>query len=404
MLGFALVGYGCVTCIGNSGPLAPEIEKAIKDKDIYSVAVLSGNRNFDGRIHPLVRGSFLMSPMLVVAYALAGRVDFDFRSTPLGKGKDGNQVYLRDLWPTLEEVKRTVQSSLNPGLYSRRYADAMRGDERWEKLTSFEDDVYHWDPASTYIRHPPWFEPSQVGSAKKDIRNARVLAVLEDKVTTDHISPAGTILVDSPAGAYLKENGVGLLQMSTYGSRRGNHEVMVRGGFSNIRLRNSLARGKEGGYTSHFPDGTVMSIYDAAMKYVGENVPLVILAGKQYGAGSSRDWAAKAPKLLGVRAVIAENFERIHRSNLVAMGVIPLQFEQGESVKQLGLTVEEALDIVGLETMSSPKQWVDVIARGASGEKKFKTLVRVDNETEMQYVQSGGVLPYVFGRLSKSGR
>jgi len=401
-LGFVLVGYGCTSCIGNSGPLAPEIERAIRDREIYSVAVLSGNRNFDGRIHPLVRGSFLMSPMLVVAYALAGRADFDFESTPLGKGKDGRQVYLRDLWPTLDEVKRTVQASLNPGLYSQRYADAMRGDERWEKLTSFDDDVYHWDSASTYIRHPPWFEPSQVESAKKDVRNARILAVLEDKVTTDHISPAGTILVDSPAGAYLKEQGVGLLQMSTYGSRRGNHEVMVRGGFSNTRLRNSLAKGKEGGYTTHFPDGEVLTIYDAAMKYTSEKVPLVILAGKQYGAGSSRDWAAKAPRLLGVKAVIAETFERIHRSNLVAMGVIPLQFREGEGVKQLGLTGSESVDIVGLGEMSSPKEWVEVLARGQSGEKRFKALARVDNETELQYIQAGGVLPFVFARLHNS--
>ena len=403
-LGFALVGYGCTTCIGNSGPLAPEIEKAIREKDIYAVAVLSGNRNFDGRIHPLAKGSFLMSPMLVVAYALAGRIDFDFASTPLGKGKDGRLLYLRDLWPNLKEVKRTVQSSLSSALYAKRYADAMKGDERWEKLTSFKDEVYHWDDSSTYIRNPPWFDASMSESSKKDIIGARVLAVLEDKVTTDHISPAGTILLDSPAGAYLKDHGVGMLQMSTYGSRRGNHEVMVRGGFSNIRLRNALAQGKEGGYTSHFPDKTVMSIYDAAMKYESERVPLVILAGKQYGAGSSRDWAAKAPKLLGVRVVVAESFERIHRSNLVAMGVIPLQFKQGEGVKQLGLTGEETLDIIGLAAMSSPKQWVDVVARSRSGERRFRTLVRVDNETEMQYVQSGGVLPYVFGRLSKSGR
>ncbi len=402
-LGFDLVGYGCTTCIGNSGPLAPEIEKTIKEKDIYAVAVLSGNRNFDGRIHPLVKGSFLMSPMLVVAYALAGRVDFDFASTPLGMGKDGKLVFLKDLWPNLAEVKRTVQASLNPDLYARRYADAMKGDDRWEKLTSFEDEVYHWDKASTYIRNPPWFDSANAESSKKDVRDARVLAVLEDKITTDHISPAGTILLDSPAGAYLKEHGVGLLDMSTYGSRRGNHEVMVRGGFSNTRLRNSLAKGKEGGYTSHLPDGTVMSIYDAAMKYASEKVPLVILAGRQYGAGSSRDWAAKSPKLLGVRAVIAENFERIHRSNLVAMGVIPLQFKEGEGVKQLGLTGEETIDIQGIESMSTPKQWVDVTARGKSGEKRFKALVRVDNATEMEYLQAGGVLPYVFARLHTSG-
>jgi aconitase A len=391
-------------CIGNSGPLAPDIEKVIKEKDIYAVAVLSGNRNFDGRIHPLVRGSFLMSPMLVVAYALAGRIDFDFASNPLGKGKDGRFVYLRDLWPTLDEVKKAVQASLSSDLYSKRYADAMKGDERWEELTSFEDEVYHWDDASTYIRNPPWFEASLSGSSKKDIAGARVLAILEDKVTTDHISPAGTILVDSPAGAYLKDHGVGLLQMSTYGSRRGNHEVMVRGGFANIRLRNALAKGKEGGFTSHLPDGTVMSIYDAAVEYAEEKVPLVVLAGKQYGAGSSRDWAAKAPKLLGVRAVLAESFERIHRSNLVAMGVIPLQFNQGEGVKQLGLTGEETIDIVGVSGMASPRQWVEVLARSKSAEKRFRVLVRVDNETEMEYLEAGGVLPYVFGRLHKSGQ
>ncbi|HYA56404.1 MAG TPA: aconitase family protein, partial [Nitrososphaerales archaeon] len=390
-------------CIGNSGPLAPDIEKAIKDGDIYAVAVLSGNRNFDGRIHPLVKGAFLMSPMLVVAYALAGRIDFDFASTPLGNGKDGRFLYLRDLWPTLDEVKKTVQASLSSDLYAKRYADAMKGDSRWEELTSFEDEVYHWDDASTYIRNPPWFDASLSGSSKKDISGARVLVVLEDKVTTDHISPAGSILVDSPAGVYLKEHGVGLLQMSTYGSRRGNHEVMVRGGFSNIRLRNRLAKGKEGGYTSHLPDGTVMSIYDAAMKYAEENVPLVVLAGKQYGAGSSRDWAAKAPKLLGVRAVIAENFERIHRSNLVAMGVLPLQFAEGEGVKELGLTGEELVDVSGIASMTGPKQWVDVVARGESEDRRFRVLARVDNEVEMKYLEAGGVLPYVFGRLNKSG-
>jgi hypothetical protein len=389
-------------CIGNSGPLAPEIEKTIKERDIYAVAVLSGNRNFDGRIHPLAKGSFLMSPMLVVPYALAGRIDFDFRSTPLGVGSNGKPVYLKDLWPTLDEVKRTVQASLNPGLYAKRYADAMKGDEKWERLTSFEDEVYHWEDKSTYIRNPPWFGPSLAGSSKGDIIGARALAVFEDKVTTDHISPAGTIPVDSPAGTYLRDRGVGLIHLSTYGSRRGNHEVMVRGGFSNIRLRNLLAKGKEGGYTSHYPDGSVMSIYDAAMKYAEERVPLVILAGKQYGAGSSRDWAAKAPRLLGVRAVIAESFERIHRSNLVAMGVVPLQFKQGEGVKQLGLTGEETFDVMGLEGMAAPKQWVDVVAKGKEGEKGFKALSRVDNETEMKYLEAGGVLPYVFEGLRKS--
>ena len=399
---FVAGGVAVHNCIGNSGPLAPEIEKEIKEKDIYAVAVLSGNRTFEGRIHPLVKGSFLMSPMLVVSYALAGRIDFDFAKTPLGKGKDGRLVYLGDLWPSLEEVKQTVQRSLNSGLYEKRYADAMKGNERWEKLTSFQDEVYHWDQASTYIQNPPWFDAHERQTAKTDVKGARALAVFGDKITTDHISPAGTIPVDSPAGIYLKERGVGLLQLSTYGSRRGNHEVMVRGGFFNIRIKNALAGGKEGGYTTHFPDGTVMSIYDAAMRYAQEKVPLVVLAGKQYGTGSSRDWAAKAPKLLGVRAVVAESFERIHRSNLVAMGVIPLQFKDGEGVKELGLTGAETFDITGLASMTGPKQWADVVAKGEGTEKRFRTLVRVDNATEMQYVQSGGVLPFVFGRLSKS--
>ena len=390
-------------CIGNSGPLAPETEQAIKDRDLYTVAVLSGNRNFDGRIHPLVKGSFLMSPMLVVAYALAGRIDFNFESTPLGRATDGKLVYLRELWPSITEIKQAVQRSLNPSLFTKRYSDAMKGDYRWEVLTSFTDDVYHWAESSTYIRRPAWFEPSLVGSAKRDIVGAKALAVLDDKVTTDHISPAGTVPVDSPAGSYLKEKGVDLLQLSTYGSRRGNHEVMVRGGFSNIRLRNALAGGKEGGYTKHLPDGRIRSIYDAAMLYAESGTPLIIIAGKQYGAGSSRDWAAKAPKLLGVRAVLAETFERIHRSNLVAMGVIPLQFKDGDSAKSLGLTGEETFDIQGIAGLSAPKQWVDVVAHAGSGDKKFSVLVRVDNDTEMEYLGQGGVLPYVFGKLHKSG-
>jgi aconitate hydratase len=399
-LGFVLVGYGCTTCIGNSGPLKPEIEKAIKERDLYAVAVLSGNRNFDGRIHPLVKGSFLMSPMLVVAYGLAGRIDFDFTTTPLGQGRNGKPVYLRDLWPDLNEIRGTVKTSLSPELYARRYADAMKGDSRWEGLSSFEDEVYHWDDASTYIRRPPWFGAPE--SSRKDIRGARVLAVFEDKVTTDHISPAGTIPVDSPAGIYLRENGVGLAQFSTYGARRGNHEVMVRGGFSNIRLKNLLAGGKEGGYTIHFPDRKPTTIFDAATEYIREGIPLIVLAGKQYGAGSSRDWAAKAPKLLGVRAVLAESFERIHRSNLVAMGVIPLEFTEGQGVKSLGLTGEEVYDVIGVQSLSAPGQQVDVVARGPAGEKRFKAKARVDNRTELSYLENGGVLPYVFAGLHKS--
>ncbi|HME19327.1 MAG TPA: aconitate hydratase AcnA, partial [Nitrososphaerales archaeon] len=401
-LGFVVVGYGCTTCIGNSGPLSPEVEKAIRANDLYAVAVLSGNRNFDGRIHPLVKGSFLMSPMLVVAYALSGRIDFDFYGTPLGYGKGGKPVFLKDIWPGLAEIKTLVERSLSPDLYSMRYADAMTGDARWESLATYKDEVFHWDEGSTYVRRPHWLDPELKGSAKTDILGARALALLGDKVTTDHISPAGTIPVDSPAGTYLTGQGVEMIRFSSYGARRGNHEVMVRGGFSNIRLRNAMAGGREGGYTTHLPSKEVVSIYDAAMEYAKDRVPLIILAGKQYGMGSSRDWAAKAPKLLGVRAVIAEDFERIHRSNLVAMGVLPLQFKEGEDCKALGLTGEEAFDVLGVERMSKPRQWLDVVARKDGAEKRFTVLCRVDNWTEMQYVVKGGVLPYVFDKLLTS--
>ncbi|MDV3244213.1 MAG: aconitate hydratase AcnA [Nitrososphaerales archaeon] len=401
-LGFNVVGYGCTTCIGNSGPLAPEVEAEIKSKDLYAVAVLSGNRNFDGRIHPLVKGSFLMSPMLVVAYSLAGRIDFDFYNTPLGTGSDGKPVYLKDLWPTLKEIKQTVERSLSADLYRERYADAMQGDDRWEALAGYTDDTYHWEGDSTYIRRPPWFDPSQTKSAKADIKGARILAVLEDKVTTDHISPAGTIAVDSPAGRYLMDQGVDMVHFSSYGSRRGNHEVMARGGFSNIRLRNGLAAGKEGGWTTYLPTGKLTTIFEASTEYAAKKVPLVVVAGKQYGAGSSRDWAAKAPKLLGVRAVIAEGFERIHRSNLIAMGVLPLQFREGENRNSLGLQGDETLDITGVASMNGPRSWLEVVAKSERGAKRFKVLCLVDNTIEMQYVENGGVLPYVFSRLHES--
>jgi aconitate hydratase len=399
-LGYALVGYGCGVCIGNSGPLPKEVEDAIRSRNLYAVAVLSGNRNFDGRIHPLVKGSFLMSPMLVVAYGLAGNIDFDFDGTPLGTDKGGRRVFLRDIWPTLEEIRSTAERSLSPELYSRRYADATKGDDRWERLASYSDQVFHWDGDSTYIRRPGWFDPESTGTAKKDIFGARALAVLEDKVTTDHISPAGTIPVDGPAGVYLTEHGVPMIQFSSYGSRRGNHEVMVRGGFSNIRLRNLIAKGREGGYTTFIPSGEVMSIFDAAVAYSKQKTPLVVLAGRQYGMGSSRDWAAKAPRLLGVRAVIAEDFERIHRSNLVAMGVLPLQFLKGESRETLGLSGIEVFDVRGIEAMKSPKETLEVVARGEAGEKRFKVLCRVDNSTEMQYIESGGVLPFVLAKIA----
>jgi aconitate hydratase len=394
-LGFNLVGYGCTTCIGNSGPLDPAIEAAIKQRDLYTVAVLSGNRNFDGRIHPLAKGSFLMSPMLVVAYALVGRIDFDF-SQPLGRDKSGQPVMLKDLWPSLSEIKEVASKSLSSELYTRRYADALVGDKEWSSLPGGSGETFEWDDSSTYIREPPWF--TQVAEAVgQDVLGARVLGLFEDKTTTDHISPAGSIAVDSPAGKYLMGHGVDMVHFSSYGARRGNHEVMVRGGFANIRLRNLLADGKEGGYTKFLPTGEVISIYDAAMRY-GNNTPLIILAGKQYGSGSSRDWAAKAPRLLGVRAVIAESFERIHRSNLVAMGVIPLEFPSGQGAKSLGLRGDEVFDLKGLKGLH-PGSSVEVSAKSSRGEVKFKVKVRIDNEAEMNYYRSGGVLPYVFGRM-----
>ena len=402
VLGFNLVGYGCTTCIGNSGPLAPEIEKEITQRDLYAVAVLSGNRNFDGRIHPLARGAFLMSPMLVVAYSIAGRIDFDFENTPLGSGKDGSPVFLRDIWPSLGEIKKSIERSLSPELYVKRYSEILVGDARWKSLSSYADDVYHWDERSTYIRRPSWFDQEFMVPADNDIHGARVLAVLEDKVTTDHISPAGSITVDGPAGRYLTSHGVDMIHFSSYGSRRGNHEVMVRGGFSNIRLKNLLGGGRAGGWTTHIPTGKVMPIYDAAMEYAKDQTPLIVIAGKQYGAGSSRDWAAKAPRLLGVRAVIAENFERIHRSNLIAMGVLPLEFARGENMTTLGLTGNEEYDVLGVSSMSGPRATLDVVARdrGTKNEKRFKVLARIDNGTELQYIRRGGVLPFVFSRLT----
>jgi len=380
--------------------LAPEVEKEIKERDLYSVAVLSGNRNFDGRIHPLVRGSFLMSPMLVVAYALAGRIDFDFYKEPLGAASDGSKSYLRDIWPTMKEIREVVRESLSPELYTRRYADPLEGDEQWRNLTSATGEVYAWNEKSTYIREPPWFQTEQVKPESVNVKNARLLAIFEDKVTTDHISPAGSIPADSPAGIYLREQGVSQNQFSTYGSRRGNHEVMVRGGFSNIRLRNLLAKGKEGGWTTHYPSEQLMTIYDASVRYQTERVPLIILAGKQYGAGSSRDWAAKAAKLLGVKAVIAESFERIHRSNLVAMGVLPLEFSAGQSWKSLELKGDEEFDIEGIAEITEPQAHLAVRTKSKEKERVFEATARLDNKVELEYFHDGGVLPYVLAKLA----
>ncbi len=390
-------------CIGNSGPLSPAVERAITQKDLYVVAALSGNRNFDGRIHPLAKGAFLMSPMLVVGYALAGNIVFDFFRQPLGVGKDdGKPVFLKDLWPNLKEIKDVAERSLSRDLYKKRYADALIGDEKWEGLSSTPSVTFPWDESSTYVRHPPWFESfggRPGGSVREDIKGARVLGLFEDKITTDHISPAGMIPADSPAGRYLLEHGVDIAHLSTYGSRRGNHEVMVRGGFSNIRLKNLLADGRVGGYTKHLPSGEVLTIYEASVRYLEQGVPLIVIAGKQYGAGSSRDWAAKAPKLLGVKAVVAESFERIHRSNLVAMGVLPLEFSPGESAKGLGLDGHELYSVVGTEGLK-PGAILDATATSGRGEVRFRLKARIDNRAEMDYLDSGGVLPYVLARLA----
>ncbi len=396
-LGFNIVGYGCTTCIGNSGPLPAEVEKQIRDDDVYSVAVLSGNRNFDGRIHPLARGSFLMSPPLVVAYALAGRIDIDFFKEPIGKDRDGSDVYLKDIWPRLSEMKALEKRVLSPEMYAERYSHALQGDDEWTALKAPTGQVYAWDEKSTYIKEPPWFKSTTAGS--REVRNARVLAVFGDRVTTDHISPAGTIAKDSPAATYLRDLGVSPSMFSSYGARRGNHEVMVRGGFSNIRLKNMLAKGKEGGWTTHIPSGELMSIYDAALRYRTENVPLIIIAGKQYGAGSSRDWAAKATQMLGVKAVVAESFERIHRSNLIAMGVIPLEFADGKIAADLGLDGSETFDFSGIQQIREPKTKLTVHAHSATKDVTFNVVVRLDNEMEIKYYHSGGILPYEFSKL-----
>jgi aconitate hydratase len=400
-LGFNLVGYGCTTCIGNSGPLAEPIGKAIKDHNLVAVSVLSGNRNFEGRINPLCRANYLASPPLVVAYALAGRMDFDIINEPIANDRSGRPVFLRDIWPTPQEVESTMRSSVTSEMFSKEYADVFAGDEHWRALPIPEGDLYAWDEKSTYIKNPPYFEGMPVRpSPIADLRGLRVLAVLGDSITTDHISPAGSIQPDGPAGKYLIAHGVQPKDFNSYGARRGNHQVMMRGTFANIRLRNQLAPGTEGGWTIHQPSGETMSIYTAAMKYREEDVPLVILAGKEYGSGSSRDWAAKGTILLGVRVVLAESFERIHRSNLVGMGVLPLEFMPGESPKSLGLTGLEVFDFEGLARKFEPRKKIDVTATDASGEvKRFTAVARVDTPFEVSYYQHGGILQYVLRQM-----
>jgi aconitate hydratase len=406
-LGFALAGYGCTTCIGNSGPLAAPVAEAIEANDLVVAAVLSGNRNFEGRIHPLARASYLASPPLVVAFALAGRVDIDLTTEPLGVGSDGGPVFLADIWPSPEEVRSVIGSSIDPELFQRTYAVVFEGDERWRALPIPSGDRYAWDPASTYVAKPPFFEGlSFEGYAVEDIEGARALAVLGDSVTTDHISPAGSISPSSPAGTWLQEHGVGPLEFNSYGARRGHHEVMMRGTFANIRLRNRLLDGKEGPYTSHLPSGDEMFIYDAAMRYAADGVPLVLLAGREYGSGSSRDWAAKGTALLGVKAVIAESYERIHRSNLVGMGVLPLQFKPGDTSSSLGLTGRESFAILGLADGLSPRQSVRVVATrdaaagGDGSQVRFEAIARLDGPIDVDYYHGGGILPAVLQRLA----
>ncbi|MEM4289159.1 MAG: aconitate hydratase AcnA [Nitrososphaerota archaeon] len=398
-LGFDIVGYGCTTCIGNSGPLPPDVETEIRRRDLYTVAVLSGNRNFEGRIHPLVKASFLASPILVVAYAIAGRIDIDFYTEPLGVGRDGKPVYLKDVWPDQNEIRRIIESAIKTEMYRKRYDEIFTGVGEWEELKPPTSSTYSWDPDSTYIRRPPYFEEFQREPTPiEDIKNARVLVLLGDRVTTDHISPAGAIPPNSPAGLYLRSLGVDPVDFNTYGSRRGNHEVMIRGTFANHRLRNYLLPDGEGWWTIHYPDGAKMTVYDAAMRYREEGVPLIVIAGKQYGAGSSRDWAAKGTRLLGVRAVIAESFERIHRSNLVGMGVLPLQFPEGTSWRSLGLTGSESYDIE-LGNLQ-PRRRVKVTARRGDGTSiVFEAILRLDTPIEIEYYRHGGILPYIVRKI-----
>jgi aconitate hydratase len=402
-LGFNVVGYGCTTCIGNSGPLPEPVSQIVKDRNLVVVSVLSGNRNFEGRIQSQVRANYLASPPLVVAYALAGRMQIDLTCEPLGTGSDGKPVYLKDIWPAEREIQETMLRAVKSEMFRSKYATVFNGDERWRELPVPTGERFAWSDDSTYIRNPPFFvnltaEPTP----PVDIRGARVLALLGDSVTTDHISPAGSIPSDSPAGKYLIACGVAPKDFNSYGARRGNHEVMMRGTFANIRLRNQLAPGTEGGWTVLLPQDEVMSIYDAAMRYQENGVPLLVIAGKEYGSGSSRDWAAKGTLLLGVKAVLAESFERIHRSNLVNMGVLPLRFREGESALSLKLTGRETYEIEGMGELA-PAGEVTVRARGEDGKvQEFRAIVRIDTPEELTAFRHGGILPYVVRQLAKA--
>ncbi|MNF62961.1 Aconitate hydratase 1 [compost metagenome] len=400
-LGFNLVGYGCTTCIGNSGPLLDPIEEAIQQADLTVASVLSGNRNFEGRVHPLVKANWLASPPLVVAYALAGSIRLDLASQPLGQGKDGQPVYLKDIWPSQQEIAEAIQK-VDTAMFRKEYAAVFAGDEQWRAITVPESDTYAWQADSTYIQHPPFFADITGAPPRvEDVHQARILALLGDSVTTDHISPAGNIKADSPAGRYLREHGVAPADFNSYGSRRGNHEVMMRGTFANIRIRNEMLGGEEGGNTLHVPSGDKLAIYDAAMRYQAEGTPLVIVAGKEYGTGSSRDWAAKGTNLLGIKAVIAESFERIHRSNLVGMGVLPLQFKDGDDRNTLGLSGKETLAIRGLDgAVLRPHMDLKLeITREDGSKDEAQLLCRIDTLNEVEYFKAGGILHYVLRQL-----
>lgn len=400
-LGFNLVGYGCTTCIGNSGPLAPEIEELLQQSDVVAASVLSGNRNFEARVHQSIKANFLMSPPLVVAYALAGNVLIDLMHEPLGKDKEGKNVYLKEIWPTLEEINAIAASAFDPNTYQQLYSKVEYENQLWNEIPDVSSEVYEWDPASTYIQEPPYFadftkSPQQV----TDIIDARPLAIFGDSVTTDHISPAGAIKSSSAAGVYLQEQGVAALDFNSYGSRRGNHEVMVRGTFANVRIKNLMVPGTEGSVTIHHPSGERMGIYEASIRYQSSNVPLIVIAGQEYGTGSSRDWAAKGTKLLGVRAVIAQSFERIHRSNLVGMGILPCQFLEGESAASLGITGAELFSLKGLESSIAPRQTLSLSIKYPSGEEKeVPIILRLDSPIEVDYYRHGGILPYVLRQL-----
>jgi aconitate hydratase len=403
-LGFYTVGYGCTTCIGNSGPLKPEISEAVRVGDVVACAVLSGNRNFEGRVHPEIKMNFLASPPLVVAYALAGSLDIDITTESFGMGKDGKPVYLKDIWPSAKDVAAAVGASVDSAMFKKGYANVFSGDANWAAIKTPVGKIYSWDSKSTYVKNPPYFDGMTMTPAPmSDIKGARALALLGDSVTTDHISPAGNISKSSPAAKYLIAQGVQAVDFNSYGARRGNHEVMMRGTFANIRLRNLLLPGTEGGVTLHIPSGEQMSIFDASMKYQAAHTPLVILAGKEYGTGSSRDWAAKGTMLLGVKAVIAESFERIHRSNLIGMGVLPLQFKDGQNAQNLGLSGKESFEIVGLNRGAA--KTVKVIAKADVGKSiEFEARLRIDTPKELDYYQHGGILQYVLRQLAAPGK